>query len=106
MYSCFILLPDFLSKMDAFVVDCQMIVASETLSTFFALMCFLTRVYFLMFGQVIMAYEGFPTFVTLVALIVMVDSKVEPVRAAMPETLPTDTTEVRLLPTVDPHVLS
>ena len=39
-----------------------------------------TRVYFLMLGQVIMAYEGFPTFVTLVALVVMVDSEVESVQ--------------------------
>lgn len=40
-----------------------------------------TRVYFLMFGQVIMAYEGFPTFVALVALVIVVDSEVKPVRA-------------------------
>lgn len=86
-----------------------------------------------MFGEVIMSYEGFPTFVTLVALVVMVNSQVEPAQgtdssafkglhtvnnirylqipldspigAAMTETLPTDTTEVGLLPTVDPHVL-
>lgn len=42
-----------------------------------------TRVYFLMFGQVIMAYEGFPTFVTLIALVVMVDSEVEPVQGTV-----------------------
>lgn len=42
-----------------------------------------TRVYFLMFGQVIMAYEGFPTFVTLVALVIMVDSEVEPVQGTV-----------------------
>lgn len=39
-----------------------------------------TRVYFLMFGQVIVAYEGFPTFVTLVTLVIMVNSEVEPVQ--------------------------
>lgn len=92
-----------------------------------------------MFGQVIMADEGLPTFVTLVAFIIMVDSEVEsvqrtvcsfighynndsqsntmtnikhlqnslgsPVGAAMTETLATDATEVRLLPTVDSQVL-
>lgn len=36
-----------------------------------------------MFGQVIMAYEGFPTFITLVALVVMVDAEVEPVQGAV-----------------------
>lgn len=39
-----------------------------------------TRVYFLMFGQVIVAYESFPTLDTLIALVVMVDSEVEPVQ--------------------------
>lgn len=38
-----------------------------------------TGVDFLMFSQVIMTYEGFPTFVTLIALVIMVDSEVEPV---------------------------
>lgn len=33
-----------------------------------------------MFGQVVVAYEGFPTFVTLIAFIVMMDSEVEPVQ--------------------------
>lgn len=33
-----------------------------------------------MFGQVIMAYEGFATLITLVAFVVMVDSEVEPVQ--------------------------
>lgn len=33
-----------------------------------------------MFGQVIMAYEGLATLIALVALVVMVDSEVEPVR--------------------------
>ena len=98
-----------------------------------------TGVYFLMLGQVIVAYKGFPTFVTLVALVIMVYSEVEPVHgtlrgqsnwelesqhhitntadtffplsvnppvgAAMTETLTADTTQVRFLPTVDPHVL-
>lgn len=105
MQSRFVFLPHFLSQMNAFVVDRQVIMAPEALPTFFTLVCFLTRVYFLMFGQVIMAYEGFPTFVTLIALVVMVDSEVEPVGAAMTEALATDTTEVRLLPTVDPQVL-
>lgn len=82
-----------------------MIVAPEALPTLFTLMCFLTRVYFLMLGQMIVAYEGFPTFVTFIALVVMVNSEVEPVGAAMTETLTTDAAEVRLLPTVDPHVL-
>lgn len=40
---------------------------------------YITRVYFLMFGQVIVAYEGFPTFVTLVAFVIMMDSEVEPI---------------------------
>lgn len=106
MHSSFILLPNFLSQMNAFVVDRQMIVAPEALAAFFALVCFLTRVYFLMFGQVIVAYKGFPTLVTLVALVIVVNSEVKPVGAAMTETLATDTTEVRLLPTVDPQVLS
>lgn len=112
-----ILLPYFLSQVNAFIVDCQMIMAPEALATFFTLVCLLTcnkhglvkvtrfplycneeqneiwvketnqrnvlyctRVYFLMFGQVIMAYEGFSTFITLVAFIVMVDSEVEPVQ--------------------------
>lgn len=86
-------------------MDRQMIMAPEALPTFFTLMCFLTGVYFLMFGQVIMAYEGFPAFVTLIALVIMMHSQVEPIGAAMTETLPTDTTQVRLLPTVDPQVL-
>lgn len=106
MHSRFIFLPDFLSQMNTFVVDRQVIMASEALSTFFTLVGLLTRVYFLMFGQVIVAYEGFPTFATLIALIVVVHSEMEPVGAAMTETLATDTTEVRLLPTVDPQVLS
>lgn len=42
-----------------------------------------TRVYFLMFGQMIMAYEGFSTFITLVAFIVMVDSEVEPIQGTV-----------------------
>lgn len=42
-----------------------------------------TRVYFLMFGQVVVAYEGFSTFITLVAFIVMVDSEVKPVEGAV-----------------------
>jgi len=40
----------------------------------------LTWVDFLMFGQVIVAYEGFPTLITLVALVIVVDSEVEPVQ--------------------------
>lgn len=36
-----------------------------------------------MFGQVIMAYEGFSTFITLVAFIVMVDSEVEPIQGTV-----------------------
>lgn len=39
-----------------------------------------TRVYFLMFGQVIVAYKGFPTLVALVALVIVVNSEVEPVQ--------------------------
>ena len=42
-----------------------------------------TGVYFLMLGQVIVAYEGFPTFVTLVALVVVVYSEVEPVQGTL-----------------------
>lgn len=42
-----------------------------------------TRVYFLMFGQVIVAYEGFPAFVTLIALVVMVNSEVEPIQGTV-----------------------
>lgn len=41
----------------------------------------LTRVYFLMFGQVIVAYEGFPTNITLIPLVIMVDSEMKPVQA-------------------------
>lgn len=37
-----VLLPDFLSQMNAFVVDRQMIVAPEALATFFALVGLLT----------------------------------------------------------------
>lgn len=37
-----ILLPNFLSQMNAFVVDCQMIMAPEALATFFTLVCLLT----------------------------------------------------------------
>lgn len=40
----------------------------------------LTRMYFLMFGQVIVAYEGFPTYITLVALVIVMDSQVKPVQ--------------------------
>lgn len=105
MHSSFILLPNFLSQVNTFVVDRQMIMAPKALATLFTLVSLLTRVYLLMFGQVIVAYKGFPTLVTLVALVVMVDSEVEPVGAAMTETLTADTTEVRLLPAVDPHVL-
>lgn len=105
MHSCFILLPYFLSQVNAFVVDRQMIMPPEALSTLFTLVCFLTGVYFLMFGQMVMAYKGFPTLNTLIALVVMVYSQVKPVGASMTETLATDTTEVGLLPTVDPHVL-
>lgn len=105
MHSSFILLPDFLSQMNTSVVDCQVIMASEALATLLTLVCFLTRVYFLMFGQVIVAYEGFPTNITLIPLVIMVDSEVKPVGAAMTETLATNTTEVRFLSTVDPQVL-
>lgn len=41
-----------------------------------------TRVYFLMFRQVIMAYECFPTFITFIALVIMVDSEMESVQGA------------------------
>lgn len=41
----------------------------------------LTRVDLLMFGQMIVPYEGFSALVTLVAFVVMVNSEVEP----MPE---------------------
>lgn len=43
----------------------------------------LTRVYFLMFGQVIVAYEGFPTNITLISLVIMVDSEVKPVQGTV-----------------------
>lgn len=91
--------------MNTFVVDCQMIVPPEALATFFTLVCFFTRVYFLMFGQVIVTYEGFPTFVALVTLVIVMNSEVEPVGAAVTETLATNTTEVRFLSTVNPQVL-
>lgn len=91
--------------MNGFIVDRQMIVPSEALSTLFALVCFLTGVYFLMFAQMVVADEGFPTLNALVSLVVMVNTQVKPVGAAMTETLATDTTEVRLLPAVDSHVL-
>lgn len=81
-----------------------MIVAPEALPTFFTLMSLLTwkntqslheqevcaflsvcedettltGVYFLMFGQVVVADEGFSTLVTLVTLVIVVDSEVEP----------------------------
>lgn len=37
-----VLLPNFLSQMNAFVVDCQMIMAPEALATFFTLVGLLT----------------------------------------------------------------
>lgn len=37
-----ILLPNFLSQMNAFVVDRQMIMSPEALATFFTLVCFFT----------------------------------------------------------------
>lgn len=42
-----------------------------------------TRVYFLMFGQVIVAYEGFSAFITLVAFIVMVNSEVKSIEGTV-----------------------
>lgn len=105
MYCCFILLPNFLSQVNSFIVYCQMIMPSEALSALFTLVCLLSGVYLLMFTQMVMADEGFPTLNALVALVVVVNPQVKPVGAAMAETLPTDATEMGLLPAVDPHVL-
>lgn len=91
--------------MNGFVVGSQMIVAPEAFATFLTLMCFLTRVDLLMFGQMIVPYEGFSALVTLVAFVVMVNSEVEPVGAAVAETLSADAAQVRLLAAVDPQVL-
>lgn len=42
-----------------------------------------TRVDLLMFGQVIVAYEGLPALVALVAFVVVVNSEVEPIPEAV-----------------------
>lgn len=59
----------------------------------------------LVLGQVVVADEGFPALVALVALVVVVDPEVESVGAAVPEALATDAAQVRLLAAVDPQVL-
>lgn len=74
--------------------------APETFTTLLTLMCFFSRVYFLVFGQMIVPNEGFSTFLTLVAFIVMMHSEVKSVGAPMSETLTTDTAKVGLLPAV------
>lgn len=58
-----------------------------------------------MLGQVVVADEGLPALVALVAFVVVVDPEVEPVGAAVAEALPADAAQVRLLPAVDPQVL-
>lgn len=59
----------------------------------------------LMLGQVVVADEGFPALVALVALVVVVDPEVESVGAAVTEALAADAAQVRLLAAVDPQVL-
>lgn len=58
-----------------------------------------------MLGQVVVADEGFPALVALVAFVVVVDPEVEPVGAAVTEALATDAAQVGLLAAVDPQVL-
>lgn len=58
-----------------------------------------------MLGQVVVADEGFPALVALVAFVVVVDPEVESVGAAVTEALATDAAQVRLLAAVDPQVL-
>lgn len=58
-----------------------------------------------MLGQVVVADEGLPALVALVAFVVVVDPEVEPVGAAVAEALATDAAQVRLLAAVDPQVL-
>lgn len=60
---------------------------------------------FLVLGQVVVADEGLPALVALVAFVVVVDPEVEPVGAAVAEALAADAAQVRLLPAVDPQVL-
>lgn len=55
--------------------------------------------------QVVVANKCFPTLVALVPLVIVMDSQVKSVGAAVAEALPTDAAEMRLLPAVDPHVL-
>lgn len=64
-----------------------------------------TRVDLLVLGQVVVADEGFPALVALVALVVVVDAEVEPVGAAVAEALAADAAQVGLLSAVDPQVL-
>lgn len=52
----------------------------------------------------VVANEGLPTLVTLIALVIVMDAQMKPIGAAMAEALPTDTTEVGLLSTVDPQM--
>lgn len=58
-----------------------------------------------MLGQVIVADEGLPALLALVALVVVVDPEVQPVRAAVTEALAADAAQVGLLAAVDPQVL-
>lgn len=58
-----------------------------------------------MLGQVVVADEGLPALVALVAFVVVVDPEVEPVGAAVAEALAADAAQVRLLAAVDPQVL-
>lgn len=58
-----------------------------------------------MLGQVVVADEGFPALVALVALVVVVHPEVQPVGAAVAEALAADAAQVRLLAAVDPQVL-
>lgn len=101
----FILLPHFLSQMHGSVVDREMVRPSEALATLLTLVGLFPRVCFLVFGQVVVAYECLPAFVTLVPLVVVVHSEVEPVGVSVTEALATDAAEVRSLPAVDPQVL-
>lgn len=79
MHHSLVLSPHFLSQVDALVVDVQVVGASETLSALFTLMSSLTCVDLPVFLEMIVSYESFATFLTLIALIVMVNTKMQPV---------------------------
>lgn len=53
----------------------------------------------------IVADERFATFVTFIALVLVMNAKVKPVGAPVTETLSADAAQVRFLPAMDPQML-